>query len=63
VAVTHDHTVTSRFVTSGAALDLCRHMENCEFIQEREDGNGTKMGALTGWEAVVFQVEDEPPED
>ena len=38
-------------------------MDNCEFIQEREDENGTSIGVLTGWETVVFQVEDEPPDD
>lgn len=38
-------------------------MDNCEFIQECEDENGMRVGVLTGWETVVFQVEDEPPDD
>jgi hypothetical protein len=42
---------------------MCRPMDNCEFIQEREVENGPRMGVLTGWETIVFQVEDEPPGD
>ena len=39
-------------------------MNDFEFIQERE--NECRMvtsNVLTGWETVVFQVEDEPPGD
>jgi hypothetical protein len=38
-------------------------MNDCEFIQERENESGVTINVLTGWESVVFQVEDEPPED
>jgi len=38
-------------------------MDNFEFIQEREGESGPRMGLLTGWETVVFQVEDEPMDD
>ena len=38
-------------------------MDNCEFIQEREDEISPRMGVMTGWETIVFQVEDEPPDD
>ena len=39
-------------------------MNDSEFIQEREeDAHGTTSNVLTGWESVVFQVEDEPPDD
>jgi len=39
-------------------------MNDCEFIQEREEDNVGRMpNARTGWETVVFQVEDEPPDD
>jgi hypothetical protein len=35
-------------------------MNDIEFIQERENENGRMSNVLTGWESVVFQVEDEP---
>jgi hypothetical protein len=39
-------------------------MSDCEFIQEREeDERAMVFDARTGWETVVFQVEDEPPEE
>jgi hypothetical protein len=39
-------------------------MSDCEFIQEREeDERATVSDARTGWETVVFQVEDEPLEE
>jgi hypothetical protein len=38
-------------------------MENFEFIQERQEESFMRVGVLTGWETVVFQVEDVPPED
>jgi hypothetical protein len=39
-------------------------MNDCEFIQERENESRMVMSnVLTGWETVVFQVEDEPPDD
>lgn len=39
-------------------------MDDCEFIQERENENQTVLSTvLTGWENVVFQVEDVPPDD
>ena len=39
-------------------------MNDIEFIQERETESRTVMtNVLTGWESVVFQVEDEPPDD
>jgi hypothetical protein len=39
-------------------------MDDCEFIQERETESQTVMSSvLTGWESVVFQVEDVPPDD
>jgi hypothetical protein len=39
-------------------------MNDFEFIQERENESRTVMtSVLTGWETVVFQVEDEPPDD
>ena len=38
-------------------------MNEHEFIQEREDETGPMSNVLTGWETVVFQVEDEPPDD
>ncbi len=39
-------------------------MEDLEFIQERQEETCMKVvGALTGWETVVFQVEDVPPEE
>jgi len=39
---------------------MSRSMDNIEFIQEREDESGPMSNVLTGWESVVFQVEDEP---
>jgi hypothetical protein len=39
-------------------------MDNIEFIiQEQQDENFMRAGVLTGWETVVFQLEDAPPED
>ena len=38
-------------------------MDNCEFIQERENQIDPRLGVMTGWETIVFQVEDEPPDD
>jgi hypothetical protein len=39
-------------------------MNDLEFIQEREnEGRGMTSNVLTGWETVVFQLEDEPPDD
>lgn len=40
-------------------------MNDCEFIQERETGSGmtSNVLTLTGWETVVFQLEDVPPDD
>ena len=38
-------------------------MNEEEFIQERENEAGRMSNVLTGWETVVFQVEDEPPDD
>jgi hypothetical protein len=38
-------------------------MNDYEFIQERETEGGVPTNALTGWESVVFQVEDVPPDD
>jgi hypothetical protein len=39
-------------------------MNDFEFIQECENESRTVMSiVLTGWESVVFQVEDEPPDD
>jgi hypothetical protein len=39
-------------------------MNDCEFIQEREeDETGMVSSMLTGWESIVFQVEDVPPDD
>ena len=38
-------------------------MNEHEFIQERENETGRMSNVLTGWETVVFQVEDEPPDD
>jgi hypothetical protein len=35
-------------------------MNDIEFIQERETESGRMSNALTGWETVVFQVEDVP---
>jgi hypothetical protein len=37
-----------------------RPMNNIEFIQERENESGRMSNVLTGWETVVFQVEDDP---
>ena len=36
-------------------------MDDIEFIQERQEERFLRVGALTGWETVVFQLEDEPP--
>jgi hypothetical protein len=39
-------------------------MEDLEFIQERQEETFVRVvGLLTGWETVVFQVEDVPPEE
>ena len=38
-------------------------MNDYEFIQERETEMQRMSNVLTGWETVVFQVEDEPPDD
>ncbi|MEA2164346.1 MAG: hypothetical protein QOK37_2473 [Thermoanaerobaculia bacterium] len=38
-------------------------MNNIEFIQEREEESCPLPGTLTGWETVVFQLEDVPPEE
>jgi len=35
-------------------------MNDLEFIQERENETRRTSNVLTGWETVVFQVEDEP---
>ncbi|MEA2329794.1 MAG: hypothetical protein QOE68_4753 [Thermoanaerobaculia bacterium] len=35
-------------------------MNDCEFIQERENESGRMSNVLSGWETVVFQVEDDP---
>ena len=37
---------------------------NVDFVQENgeEDGNPRLTGCLTGWETVVFEVEDLPEE-
>jgi hypothetical protein len=37
-----------------------RPMNDFEFIQERENEGGRMSNVLTGWETVVFQVEDDP---
>src|SRR3954453_15579143 len=42
---------------------MSRPMNDCEFIQERENGNERTSTVLTGWETVVFQVEDDPGSD
>jgi hypothetical protein len=39
---------------------MSRSMNNIEFIQEREIESRRMSNVLTGWETVVFQVEDEP---
>lgn len=39
---------------------MSRPMNDFEFIQERETESGPMPSALTGWETVVFQVEDVP---
>jgi hypothetical protein len=39
---------------------MSRPMNDIEFIQERENESGRMSNVLTGWERVVFQVEDEP---
>ena len=44
-------------------MDLFVPMNNIEFIQEREEESRPVAGTLTGWETVVFQLEDVPPED
>jgi len=38
-------------------------MNDCEFIQESETEGRMTSNVLTGWETVIFQVEDEPPDD
>jgi hypothetical protein len=42
---------------------MSRSMDNIEFIQERENESGGMSTVLSGWESVVFQVEDEPAEE
>jgi hypothetical protein len=37
-------------------------MNDCEFIQERENESVMTSNVLTGWETIVFQLEDEPPD-
>ena len=39
---------------------MSRPMNNLEFIQERENETGRMSNVLSGWETVVFQVEDDP---
>ncbi len=39
---------------------MSRSMNNIEFIQERENESGRMSNVLTGWENVVFQLEDDP---
>jgi hypothetical protein len=38
-------------------------MNDCDFIQETEDEGRMLPNVLTGWETVVFQIEDDPPDD
>jgi hypothetical protein len=52
-----------RFHSSACRLISVGPMENFEFIQERQEESFMRVGVLTGWETVVFQVEDVPPED
>ena len=40
-----------------------RPMNDCEFIQERENETERMSNVLSGWETVVFQVEDIPEEE
>jgi len=42
---------------------MSRPMNDCEFIQERENGGERMSSVLTGWETVVFQVEDVPADE
>ena len=42
---------------------MSRPMNDCEFIQERETGGERISIVLNGWETVVFQVEDIPPDE
>jgi hypothetical protein len=42
---------------------MSRSMNDIEFIQERENESGRMSTVLTGWESVVFQVEDDPGEE
>jgi hypothetical protein len=42
---------------------MSRSMNNIEFIQERETESRRTSTTLTGWESVIFQVEDEPAEE
>jgi hypothetical protein len=42
---------------------MSRPMNDCEFIQERETESGRMSNVLTGWETVVFQVEDAPADE
>jgi hypothetical protein len=51
------------FQSSACRLISVAAMENFEFIQERQEESFMRVGVLTGWETVVFQVEDVPPED
>jgi hypothetical protein len=51
------------FQSSACRLISIAAMENFEFIQERQEESFMRAGVLTGWETVVFQVEDVPPEE
>jgi hypothetical protein len=51
------------FHSSACRLISADAMENFEFIQERQEESFMRVGVLTGWETVVFQVEDVPPEE
>jgi hypothetical protein len=44
-------------------LIIVRPMDEHEFIQERESEPERTSTVLSGWETVVFQVEDVPPDD
>ena len=40
-------------------------MNDCDFIQEGEEEVRQRQitNVLTGWESIVFQVEEVPPDD
>lgn len=42
---------------------MSRPMSDMEFIQERENETERRSNVLSGWETVVFQVEDDPGSD